>query len=90
MRGHNICFRSGIRKIIFELSSILLLIWSSVAYIGKDEKWAETSHLNQKNFSFFQTSSLIPDKIKYTENTVFDLFSALCAKLFQSGGKFFK
>ena len=30
MSGHNICFCSGIRKIIFELSSILLLIWSSV------------------------------------------------------------
>ena len=29
MRGHNICFHSEIRKIIFELSSILPLIWSS-------------------------------------------------------------
>ena len=28
MRGHNICFHLEIRKIIFELSSILLLIWS--------------------------------------------------------------
>ena len=33
MRGHNIC--SVIRKIIFELSSILPLIWSSdMALIG--------------------------------------------------------
>ena len=28
-------------------------------YIGQDEKWAETSPLNQENF-FIQTSSLIP------------------------------
>ena len=29
MRGYNICFHSEIRKIIFELSSIHTLIWSS-------------------------------------------------------------
>ena len=29
MRGHNICFHGEIRKIIFELSSIPPLIWSS-------------------------------------------------------------
>ena len=29
MRGHNICFRWEIRKIISELSLLLLLIWSS-------------------------------------------------------------
>ena len=29
MRGHNICFPLEIRKIIFELSSIPPLIWSS-------------------------------------------------------------
>ena len=34
MRGHNICFRSEIRKIIFELSSILPLNWSSVFSLG--------------------------------------------------------
>ena len=30
MRGHNIYFHGEIRKIIFELSSITSLIWSSV------------------------------------------------------------
>ena len=30
MRGHNICFYSEIRKIIFELSSVPHLIWTSV------------------------------------------------------------
>ena len=30
MRGHNVCFYCVIRKIIFQLSSILPLIWSSV------------------------------------------------------------
>ena len=29
MRGHNICFYGEIRKIIFELSSVPPLIWSS-------------------------------------------------------------
>ena len=29
MRGHNVCFCLEIRKIIFELSSIHLLVWSS-------------------------------------------------------------
>ena len=29
-------------------------------------------------------------KLSDVQVTVFDLFSALCAKLFQSGGKFFK
>ena len=29
MRDHNICFHSEIGKIIFELSSVLPLIWSS-------------------------------------------------------------
>ena len=33
MRGHNICFHSGIRKIIFELS-ILPLKWSSGGTLG--------------------------------------------------------
>ena len=32
MRGHNICFRLEIRKIVFKLSSIPSLIWSSVFY----------------------------------------------------------
>ena len=32
MRGHNICFCGEIRKIIFQLSSILPLIWSSAYY----------------------------------------------------------
>ena len=30
MSGHNICFHREIRKIIFELSSLPPLIWSSV------------------------------------------------------------
>ena len=30
MRGHNICFHGEIRKIVFELSSVLPCIWSSV------------------------------------------------------------
>ena len=29
MRGHKVCLRSEIRKIISELSSVLPLIWSS-------------------------------------------------------------
>ena len=29
MRGHNICFHREIRKIVFQLSSIPPLIWSS-------------------------------------------------------------
>ena len=33
MRGHNICFRREIRKIIFKLSSKLHLIWSCVQII---------------------------------------------------------
>ena len=32
MSGHKICFCLEIRKIIFELSSITLLIWSSGTY----------------------------------------------------------
>ena len=32
MRGHNICFHPEIRKIIFELSSISPLIWSSAVW----------------------------------------------------------
>ena len=32
MRGHNICFLWEIRKIISELSPLLLLIWSSAKY----------------------------------------------------------
>ena len=37
MRGHKICFRWEIRKIIFELSSVLPLIWSSWV----DWQWQE-------------------------------------------------
>ena len=33
MRGHNICFHLEIRKIIFELSLIPLLIWSSALHL---------------------------------------------------------
>ena len=32
-RGHNIRFHSEIRKIVFELSSINTLIWSSVSHL---------------------------------------------------------
>ena len=32
MRGHNICFHCEIRKIIFKLSLIPPLIWSSAVY----------------------------------------------------------
>ena len=42
MRGHNICFLRDIRKIIFELSSIPPLIWSSeLCY--KDKLLKETT-----------------------------------------------
>ena len=33
MRGHNICFLSEIRKIIFVLSSVLSLIWNSELHV---------------------------------------------------------
>ena len=35
MRSYNICFHGEIRKIIFELSSISALIWSSDRYYKK-------------------------------------------------------
>ena len=41
MRGQNICFNGEIRKIIFELSSIPPLIWSSVicfSFSGEKER----------------------------------------------------
>ena len=45
MRGHNICFHSEIRKIIFELSLIPLLIWSSAVRNPKDaDAMANSEH----------------------------------------------
>ena len=39
MRGHNVCFRLEIRKIISELSLLLLLIWSPVRYRNVRKNW---------------------------------------------------
>ena len=52
MRGHSVCFRLEIRKIIFELSSIPPPIWSSAIgnlsfYLsGPDEAHDELPNLN--------------------------------------------
>ena len=43
MRGHNVCFHKEMRKIISELSLLLLLIWSSVTSMNvKEERYCTT------------------------------------------------
>ena len=45
MRDHNICFHLEVRKIIFELSSLPLLIWNWMFFevLGKKENLVGSS-----------------------------------------------
>ena len=45
MRGHNICFRWEVRKVIFELSSIPPFIWSFVTYTARRMHTASITHI---------------------------------------------
>ena len=71
MKGHNICFHREIRKIISELSSLLLPIWSSVFSI-KESKCLKKSDDPEQFNPISEYPLILKDKhhIIYTMNDI--------------------